>query len=447
MACVDDESRIEGITPGMSTARALARCPRLSILEVDPAAEESAMAWLIALGFGISPRVEATEPGQVTVDLRGTGDWEDIGRRAIEQSQVTGLPIRIGLSSTPARATWASFGPRAFYRAETDEELFGGLSPEEVPLPKELRQSLQEWGIRDLLTFARFSKEDVGRRLGPETVVFWEEMKGRRSRLLRVVPGVPVFRSEMELEHRVETLEQALFVIRRLLSEVCSSLLAAGRVARSLELNWRTESDAEGGHSFQLPEATARIDPIFAMIESYLSGVRTDKALQWIGLEAAAGDPLPEQRDFFEISTTSPFSFQETIGRIHGLLGEQTVGVPVSGESHHPDHFRIDPPPPQFRVSEEAAPYAEPCGPALRRFRPARAVQVWCRDRVPIRCLWRKRSHAVRAVRGPWRISGDWWDPRYRWSQEEWDVEWGQGCYCRLMRNPAGEWFWEGVYD
>jgi len=432
----------------MSTTRARARCPGLSILAQDPVAEESAMGWLIAAGFGISPRVERTEVGLVTVDLRGVPDVEGAVQRVVDESRREGLPVCAGLSNTPERSRLASFLGGGMRLAVADEELFAGVSPAAIPLPAEIRRCLAEWGLRDVLAFARISKEDLGRRLSPEAVAFWEEMTGRKSRVLRVIAEAPVFRSSMDLEHRVETLEQALFVIHRLLKEVCGSLVVAGRVARSLELSWRTDSGASGGHVFTLPEATARLEPLFAMVEGHLSGVRTDEALKWIALRAIPGEPLARQGDFFEVSAASPFSFQETIGRIHGLLGEGRVGFPVFRDSHHPEAFRLEAPAAQFRAEEEAAGYGSSAmGPALRRLRPPRRVEVVCREGRPAYCRWKQFSPRIRSVRGPWRISGNWWDPELRWSREEWDVEWGPDYFCRLVRHPGEEWFWEGIYD
>ncbi|MBC2603099.1 Y-family DNA polymerase [Puniceicoccus vermicola] len=447
LACVDDEARKQGVAPGMSTARALARCSHLAVLEKNPSAEESAMGWLIALGFGVSPRVEATAAGEVTVDLRGVKNLEEMAGQIADRADRAGIAIRVGISDTPERAQWASYGRSHLSHAVTDEGLFGGMGLHEIPLPAEILRRLREWGLTCLLEFVRFAKGAVASRLGPEGVLLWERMKGRRARLLTVIEEPPVFRREMELEHRVETLDQALFIIRRLLEEVCSSLLAAGKIARSLELFWRTEAKVEGGHGFALPEATARVTPLFAMIEAYLSGVRTEAALQLIGLEAEPGDPLPEQRDFFEISAKSPFQFQETVGRIQGFLGEEKVGVPVREPTHHPDACELVPASTRIQVEEGAMTYGKNLGPALRRFRPPRPIEVWCEEGRPVRCIWKRSSHRIQAVRGPWRISGDWWDPRYRWSQEEWDVEWGSQFFCRLVRVPSGKWRWEGVYD
>lgn len=447
LAAVDETAGARGISPGMGSARALARCPGLAILPADPAAEEAASGWLLATASGLSPRVEATGGGVATVDLRGTGDPEGLRGRVLPAAEAAGLPVRIGISDTPERSGWAARRADPFLFATTEEGLFAGFPAAEAPLPGPVARALADWGAPDLLAFVRLSKEAVGRRLGPEGTRLWEEMKGRRSRLLVQVEEEPGFRSTMEVEDGIETLEQALFVIRRLLGEVCASLSGAGKAAASLRFEWTCAGGGRGGREFAVPEPTAKPEPLFAVLESHLAGLSTGEPLVSLGLEASPADPLPGQADFFEIAARNPFRFRETVGRVRGLLGDDGFGVPGPTAGHRPDAFRVDPPVVRLGVEEEAAPFGSRVGPALRRFRPPRPVRVVCRDHRPVRCSWNGRSGAVLRARGPFRLSGDWWDPSHRWSREEWDVEWAGQGFCRLARSLEGEWLWEGIYD
>jgi protein ImuB len=51
----------------------------------------------------------------------------------------------------------------------------------------------------------------------------------------------------------------------------------------------------------------------------------------------------------------------------------------------------------------------------------------------------------VRQRRGPWRRSGEWWNPG-RWDCEEWDIELENGGLFRLTHS-ARQWWIEGMYD
>jgi len=252
----------------------------------------------------------------------------------------------------------------------------------------------------------------------------------------------------VDLEHPVETLDQALFVVMRLLKEVCAALDAAIRVAAVLRVRWRTTENAVGGRDFSIPEPTAREKILFTVVETYLSGVKTDAPLSRLEVEALPIDPGAAQKDFFEIAARDPFRFREVVARVRGLLGDDAFGVPVRLPTYRPDGYRVDPPEVRLEVHEDRSPFAERSGPALRKFRPSRSVEVEVRNGVPVYCSGKDGRGRVLRCRGPFRLSGDWWDPLLAWSREEWDVEWPvRGSFRRLVRDPGNGWEWDGIYD
>lgn len=54
-------------------------------------------------------------------------------------------------------------------------------------------------------------------------------------------------------------------------------------------------------------------------------------------------------------------------------------------------------------------------------------------------------SGRVGEIRGPWRLSGQWWESG-AWAGEEWDVETERGETVRLV-NRANQWSVEGLAD
>jgi len=63
----------------------------------------------------------------------------------------------------------------------------------------------------------------------------------------------------------------------------------------------------------------------------------------------------------------------------------------------------------------------------------------------PVRLESARVWGAIRAVLGPYRASGGWWESDC-WSTEEWDVEMEDGGLYRLAR-VGEEWRIEGSYD
>src|SRR5438874_514748 len=84
------------------------------------------------------------------------------------------------------------------------------------------------------------------------------------------------------------------------------------------------------------------------------------------------------------------------------------------------------------------------CG-RMRRFRPPLPSHIEFRGEKPSLLRSHVFNGAIIETRGPFFISGNWWDAG-RWAREEWDVETADGSLFRVFRSPDGC-FVEGVYD
>ena len=56
-----------------------------------------------------------------------------------------------------------------------------------------------------------------------------------------------------------------------------------------------------------------------------------------------------------------------------------------------------------------------------------------------------KVQGAVRAGKGPYKASGNWWDAQ-AWDRAEWDVELENGALCQC-HSSGGQWALDGIYD
>jgi hypothetical protein len=80
---------------------------------------------------------------------------------------------------------------------------------------------------------------------------------------------------------------------------------------------------------------------------------------------------------------------------------------------------------------------------ALRRFRPVAPASVFISDN------WHLQSEKIRGKvvdqRGPYLISGNWWDEK-SWERAEWDLQLGNESLVRAHKSE-GTWKIDGVYD
>jgi protein ImuB len=105
--------------------------------------------------------------------------------------------------------------------------------------------------------------------------------------------------------------------------------------------------------------------------------------------------------------------------------------------------------PPDFqKLSErEKAECAESrtLGLPLRRFRPPLPAQVHFERHIPKWLSSPVAQGEVIDLAGPYRVSGQWWDP-HAWSAEEWDIELSDGALYRISKSQ-GTCFLEGCYE
>src|SRR5690606_22461069 len=107
---VDARARDGGVILGMTAPQVLARCPDAVLLERSPGREALARETLLSAAFTVSPRVEETEEGVCTIDLRGVPckGLIDRARRLVLELEKLGFDARIGFGGNPLLALYAA---------------------------------------------------------------------------------------------------------------------------------------------------------------------------------------------------------------------------------------------------------------------------------------------------------------------------------------------------
>jgi protein ImuB len=441
---VSPEAR--GVSPGLTATLAMARCPGIILKLRNPAADTEAHRVLVAAAFNLSPRVEFTGPGCITVDLQGADATatEAQMRRCVADLAKAGLPARIGASETPLLAAYAArcAEPVLIVR---DPRAFLDPLPVAVAEPAPAHAAiLHGWGIRTLGALTTLAKAEVGRRLGTEGALLWERAAGETTRPLRLILPAKTFVSQWSYEPPVESAEPLLFRLRRFAECLALELRAAGLVAEKLSLTLGLEDGTDYRREFRLPEPGADVDGWLRILQSHLEGVRTPARVTGVCLVATPTRPHEKQDGLFETGLRDRSAFWENLARLGAVVGDEWVGTPVLQDTHRPDAFVLEKPAETVPAPAEAPRHAQR-GLVLRRFRPAWPAQVDLADTVPARIRSGGIAGPVTAHRGPWRASGEWWK-QPGWTVETWHVELGGGETYQLARTDDG-WCIEGVLD
>src|SRR5437867_6662959 len=286
---------------------------------------------------------------------------------------------------------------------------------------------LHKWGIHTLGQFAALDREQLGARLGPEAVRMWERANGQSNRLLKLIRPPESFEESFEFENEIETAEPLLFMLRRFLEQLAVQLSGIYLVTKELTLQITFTDKQIYERIFNIPQPINNVDLLFRMLHTHLENFKSKYPIIAVALNAQPIKPAREQFGLFETTLRNPHQLSETLARLTGLLGADHVGTPVLEETHRPDAFRIE-------AFVWAVASAVPSGPssdalrtahattALRRFRPGVSASVLLDEDGPAHVRSADVHGKIIDLRGPFLISGNWWDEQ-SWARAEWDLQ------------------------
>ncbi len=303
---------------------------------------------------------------------------------------------------------------------------------------------LHKWGIHTLGQLSALDREQLAARLGPEVIQMWERANGQSNRVLKLIRPPESFEESFEFENEIEIAEPLLFMLRRFLEQFAIQLSGIYLVTKELTLRITFTNKQIYERIFKIPQPTNNVDLLFRMLHTHLENFKSEYPIVAVALSVQPIKAAREQFGLFETTLRNPHQLSETLARLTALLGADRVGTPVWEETHRPDAFFME------AFGWHGLP-AHPIGRmpmprlALRRFRPAPSASVLLDENVPAHV----RSADVRGktidLRGPFLISGNWWDEK-AWGRAEWDLQLESG---ELVRAHEGEGSWEvdGIYD
>lgn len=452
-----------GVEPGMAASQALARCPTLHLISTSDASEQAVAKQLLQFVETISPRVEKQSPDRWLLDLRGIHiqDWHSWAVNALERLlENPGLVGCLGIAPKPDLSWCAARRAEPVRVVEEPEAFIEELTFEELEVSQMLQQQLHDWGLRTLGDLLRLPKQATLERLGPEAVALWEIARDSRESVLRLESFSEPLQLGTEYEHPVETVEPVLFTLNRMLEQLASRMRLLHRVASGMILRLTLENAPPHERYFTIPAPTREEVVLLRILETHLESLQLEAALLGVFLKINESLPSSQQLALFENPLRDPNRFGETLARLHALAGEDRVGVPCPANTHRPGAFTLDDPVKVFAASRSNVGGNLPefigdippamLGLPLRRFRPAQAADVHVERHRPSHVSSAFINGPVMDCRGPYRLSGEWWETT-AWHLEQWDV-FLDGRHHGLYQLshytiPPESWVLEGCYD
>ena len=323
----------------------------------SPSAETTAHAALLDCAWTISPRVadgfrgnEGAPYGTVVLDISGCeklfGTSEKIAGDLKRVTEKIGLAANVAIAGNMEAAICAAQGfsgitviPHGGERTQ-----LGTLPLSSLAMPSELLETLKRWGVHTCAEFAALPKIAIVERLGQQGR-YWH-LLASGSEPTPLLPKEPPVEFEecMDLEFAVELLEPLMFILNRLLVQLCARLnmhvLAASelRVALTLERNGSREREP-GLHlrTLRLPVPARDSQFLLKLVKLDLENRRPNAPVVAVKVVAIPARSRTRQMGLFLPLSPEPERLEVTLARIRNTVGDDRVGAPVLLDTHRPN--------------------------------------------------------------------------------------------------------------
>ena len=477
---VNREARNLGVETGMTKVQAEA-FQGISWRWRSPSQEATAYAALLDCAWTISPRVEdgANPEGQdfsdtAVLDIAGCeklfGSPDKIAHDLKRVASEVGFETNVAVAGSPLAAVCAAQGFAGVTVIPSGEEglRIGSLSLEALRIPSEFVETLKRWGKKTCADFAGLPEIAIVERLGQEGLHWWRLARGADDQPLIAKEFPSNFEEHLDLDSPVDLLEPLLFVLNRLLEQLCARLrmhiLVIGEIKVTLTLERNDSRNKEPLFHIRTlrPPVPARDSKfLLKLLQLDLEKHPPSLPVTAVRMLTTPVKARSQQLGLFLPLSPDPERLEITLARIQNTVGENRVGTPVLLDTHSPYAFRQN----RFvlpEMKEKRSVTEKQTTAALRIFRPSLPANVEFQEGKPTFLSCEGARRRILAFAGPWRTKGDWWSET-AWARDEWDIEVRtlrpkvrpessreseETALYRVYKDlRAKRWFVEGIYD
>jgi protein ImuB len=440
-----------------------------SIRVADPEVDESHLPRLTEALLTGSPRVAQAGRDLFRVDARGWGRLG--GEVALARTLHAAIgdagfsSVRIGIADVAVASDAAAGLAHEATPPGTlivppgrTREFLAPLPLVFLPVPDDLKDTLRALGLRRLGQIAIRERAELEARFGPEGVRAHRLAGGQDDRVFQpIVAGEPP-EASLELQGRVDQLEQLLFALRHLLHRVCEDLASDGRCASRILLLFRLESGRRRRATVVPARPTRREELLFDLCRAVLeratgeTGRLSAPVVEFTIRAEQTAAAESRQGDLFAGEWRDPLAAAAVLSRLRARLGPEGVITPVERANHRPESRnawqRATDLPDPSREGVDSLSQGEPAS-ALRLLRDPIAVEVEMAEGQLTEYQGPLGRQSLIAAEGPERLSGDWWKDPYR--REYYRACTSEGELLWLFREyrPSGtlRWWLHGWWD
>ncbi len=454
-------AELPDVHPGMSLAEARGRYLGLPYFPATPGEDartlEALGRWLIRF----SPNVALIAPSSIFIDAQGIerlfDGVENFRNRVAQAVHSLGFLAGVAVAPTPA-AAWAlaAFGKNNT-RIVTQENLIASIAPLPIAAMRFEARTLDllaSLGIRTIEQVLRIARRDLAVRFGSDVLLRIDQMLGSAAEPLVFLEHRSPILADIEFDGTVESLEVIQLAVKQLIGQVVELLTTRGLGARELRLLFQCPYAPSIEKTIRLSRPSRNEPAIFNLLRCALETIALDDGVTAIRLRATVTQRLGDEQSQLlgGQEQQNARELDHLVERLRTRLNGGVNWVELT-ESHIPER--------SFRYRDEATATAmlpSPVHARIGEFRPLQLLRCPRQIRVivtpsesregkPVSFTDLGIVHRLQHVRGPERLSGEWWTGQFK-TRDYFDALDAAGDRFWIFRVPqTGRWYVHGKFE
>jgi protein ImuB len=469
LTALDEAAEAIGLRKNQGVAEARAICPKLDVVEEDPAADRRLLDGIADWCDRYTPLVALDGRDGLFLDITGCAHLFG-GEKALLQDILSrlfqmGIDARGAISSAPG-LSWAisRFGSGGVIADEEMEHVLSPLPVAALRLEEETVAALQKLGLKQIGDLIHAPRAPLTRRFGAHLLLRLDQALGRDEEPVSPRRPVASLSAERRLTDPIQAEEDILHLTGQIAISLKTSLEERGAGGRAFELVlFRVD-----GRVFHIAAGASQPlrDPkrIAALFCERLQAVHDDLdagyGFEILRLNVLRHEAFDAAQEDFDGARQKDISLASFVDRVSARLGGDCLQSFQLHESHVPE-----------RAVTAAA--------AIRTLSPGKRSQAsgfsWSRSERPLRLFlrpesvevslaeipegppesfrWRRMLHRVSRSEGPERLAMEWWiDGADARARDYFRIEDDTGHRFWLYREgrygqlPPPRWFMHGVF-
>lgn len=454
---VNGKAAKAGVAVGMTVAQGEMLCPGLIRVFHDRQREAEATVKICELLRQIAPTLKTAGSGCFVTEAEGFehlyGGESQLAQRLIEVVKAYGLSVQVGIADNQFVAKVAAEISHGYtctiVPLGQGQSFLQSLSIKHLPLKPEFRDKLANLGLRTIGQVAQFPANEIVERFGREGWLASRLARGEDPEFF--VPETPPddWQEEIYLGFAIYRAEQISNYVRLLLEKLFGKLKVAGKTCAQITVQLRCDDRSRHALEVAVDKPTLSLDRFLRQLRCQLAKVDLPAGV----IELGVGPVVTTSQAIEQLALPTANC------RNGGILPSATVAsascqplYPILQYASIPERtYQLL----QQRPSAKATgaqiqilntSYCQRSLVGLRLIDPAQELEV-VDDHETLRTFkWRGRKQRIMSQRGPWQVSGNWWEGAF--DRRYYEIEIAGGvtylCYCDQEHR---RWYVQGVFD